>query len=590
MTRRVAAVVIAALVVVPSTAAATRITSVDTSGFPALRVTVVAPAGSARPTLLENGRAVAGLRAVNLGAAKSIVLALDRSQSMRGRPLVNAVSAAQLFVGRAGPNDRVGIVTFGRSAVSLTRTFAQPAEAGDLLAGMSVDAKAGTALYDAVVLGANQLRSDTRAGRAIVVVTDGADVSSSHTLADAVTAAQRAHAAVYTIGIAGPDFDGATLRRLALDTGGSYRLASSTASLAATYAALRDELARTWTLSYLTSARPGSQLRVSVSVPKAGTAVRSLSLPGDIGSDVAPTGILPAGAYDGTGTAVLALIVGLLLLLACRFWFASRAATRARVSDAIEHVLADVKQFKQVQRLIERADLPLRTGELLGSCVAAGLLLGVLCTLTKTAPAITLLLVLLGFGAPLAFVSMKARSRLRQFENQLPDLLITLAASLKAGHSFRHGIQSVVEEGAEPAAQEFKRVMTETQLGKPIDDALAHMAERVGSKNFTFVITAVTIQRQIGGSLSGLFDMVAETVRQRQQFGRRVKSLTAMGRMSAYVLVGLPFFLAATVTLLNPIYMAPLYHTAVGQKLIVGALVMIAIGSLMLKRIASFRG
>ena len=135
---------------------------------------------------------------------------------------------------------------------------------------------------------------------------------------------------------------------------------------------------------------------------------------------------------------------------------------------------------------------------------------------------------------------------MRKFENQLPDLLITMAASLKAGHSFRQGVQSVVEEGAEPAASEFKRVLTETQLGKPMDEALANMAERVGSENFTFVITAVTIQRQIGGSLSGLFDMVAETVRQRQQFGRKVKSLTAMGRMSAYVLVGLPFFLAGS--------------------------------------------
>ena len=123
-------------------------------------------------------------------------------------------------------------------------------------------------------------------------------------------------------------------------------------------------------------------------------------------------------------------------------------------------------------------------------------------------------------------------------------MLITLAASLKAGHSFRQGVQSVVEEGAEPAAEEFKRVLTETQLGKPMDDALVNMAERVGSSNLTFVITAVTIQRQIGGSLAGLFDMVAETVRQRQQFARKVKSLTAMGRMSAYVLVGLPFFMA----------------------------------------------
>jgi tight adherence protein B len=196
----------------------------------------------------------------------------------------------------------------------------------------------------------------------------------------------------------------------------------------------------------------------------------------------------------------------------------------------------------------------------------------------------------LGFTVPIAYVAWKARGRLRRFENQLPDLLITLAASLKAGHSFRQGIQSVVEEGAEPAADEFKRVLTETQLGKPMDNALANMAERVGSSNLTFVVTAVTIQRQIGGSLAGLFDMVAETVRQRQQFARKVKSLTAMGRMSAYVLVGLPFFMAAVVTLMNPAYMAPLWHTGIGHTMVISGVTMIGLGSLMLKKIASVRG
>jgi tight adherence protein B len=202
----------------------------------------------------------------------------------------------------------------------------------------------------------------------------------------------------------------------------------------------------------------------------------------------------------------------------------------------------------------------------------------------------TLALMGIGAGVPLAVVSFKARKRIRRFENQLPDLLITMAASLKAGHSFRQGIQSVVEEGAEPAASEFKRVLTETQLGKPMDDALANMADRVGSKNFTFVITAVTIQRQIGGSLAGLFDMVGETVRQRQQFARKVKGLTAMGRMSAYVLVGLPFFLAAAISLMNPVYMSPLWHTSIGHKMVFAGLFMITMGSLMLRKIASFRG
>jgi tight adherence protein B len=123
-----------------------------------------------------------------------------------------------------------------------------------------------------------------------------------------------------------------------------------------------------------------------------------------------------------------------------------------------------------------------------------------------------------------------------------------------------------------------------------MDDALADLGARIGSNNLTFVISAVTIQRQIGGSLAGLFDMVADTVRQRQQFVRKVKGLTAMGRMSAYVLVGLPFFTAAIVTLMNPSYMAPLYHTGTGQKMLFGGLTMIFVGSAMLKKIVSFKG
>ena len=128
-----------------------------------------------------------------------------------------------------------------------------------------------------------------------------------------------------------------------------------------------------------------------------------------------------------------------------------------------------------------------------------------------------------GGAAPIVFVWMKAKRRLAAIDAQLPDVLITLAASLKAGHSFRQAIQAVVDEGMPPASKEFKRVLTETRLGRPMDDALTDMAERLGSKNLSFVVTAVTIQRQVGGSLAGIFDMVADTVRQRQQFQRKIK-------------------------------------------------------------------
>jgi tight adherence protein B len=599
--------------------AATHIRAIDASGYPLLRVTLVAPAGSATPKLSENGRAVVGYGAVNLGRTKSIVLALDRSQSMRGRPLARAVAAAESFVAGSRSDDHVGIVAFGSSAIALTSSGSSPGAARDQLTGLTVDPTAGTALYDAVVLAADRLAGDDRPGRAIVVVTDGKDVSSLHTLQDAINAARTAHASVYAIGIGGPDFTPDALRRIAQETGGSYRSAASTAGLAATYDALRQELARTWSLSYLTAAASGSTVRLVANVRGAGRAAKSYALPSSSAAVAdAPSSVIPAAGYGVLGTLGIGAAVGFLLLLAFHFWFAARRgsrvqqriephlgavarnpkarrratreATRARLSHTIEHALANVKQFKQIQRMIERADLPLRPGELLAACTGAAVVLGLLATVSGASGAVTLVLAALGFSAPLGFVSFKARGRVRRFENQLPDLLITLAASLKAGHSFRQGIQSVVDEGAEPAAKEFKRVMTETQLGKPIDAALAHMAERVGSDNFTFVINAVTIQRQIGGSLAGLFDMVAETVRQRQQFGRKVKSLTAMGRMSAYVLVGLPFFIAAVVSLLNPTYMAPLYHTGLGQKLMIGSVFMIGLGSMMLKRIATFRG
>jgi tight adherence protein B len=178
----------------------------------------------------------------------------------------------------------------------------------------------------------------------------------------------------------------------------------------------------------------------------------------------------------------------------------------------------------------------------------------------------------------------------KAFENQLPDMLTTVAASLKAGHSFKHGLQAVVDEGQPPASAELQRVLTEAGLGRPLDDALSDMADRVGSENFGFAITAVTIQRQVGGSLATLFDMVSETVRNRQQFARKIRSLTAMGRMSAYTLIGIPFFITGMISLTSATYMEPLFHTHLGHILVFVGLVMMTFGSLLLKKIVSFKG
>jgi tight adherence protein B len=150
-------------------------------------------------------------------------------------------------------------------------------------------------------------------------------------------------------------------------------------------------------------------------------------------------------------------------------------------------------------------------------------------------------------------------------------------------------MQAVVSDGLEPASKEFSRVLLETDVGRPVDRALREMAQRLGSRNFDYVVNAVSIQREVGGSLATLFDVVSDTVRQRQNFTKKVRALTAMGRMSAYVLVALPFVVVAGMTLINRRYVSPLFSTSAGRVMLCLALGGLLLGSLFLKKIVSFR-
>lgn len=622
MKARAALVVALALALAPAADAGVRITGIDTNGYPQVGVTVVTSGGAETPQLYENGLPAAGVQAVNLGHAKSVVLAVDRSQSMAGRSLRDATAAARAFVAAKGPNDEVEVVAFGRQATVLSGFSSSGADADAALTGLTVDSRSGTALWDAVVRAARALAAQGQRGRVIVVVTDGQDVSSTATLADAISAAHDAHAAVYAVGIEGEGFTPKPLRALAAATGGAFQAASSSARLESLYAAIARTLAHTWQLRYVTAARPGESVELSALVPGAGRAQRAVEIGGAGAATVShpgPSSILPQSAWASPAAPfALAGVVALLALAAVLSASGGRGGTRLRtrlaphlgpterrskvkrgtqgrtlvrgIVAATERALANVKQFRAVQRLLTRADLPLLASELLYISAGCGIAVALVTAFAGLPAILVVLFMLAGAAAPLLWVGSKARRRMKAFDNQLPDLLITIAASLKAGHSFRHAIQAVVEEGAEPTARELRRVLAETRLGRPMDDALAEMGERIGSRNLSFVLNAVTIQRQIGGSLAGLFDVVAETVRQRQQFARKIRGLTATGRMSAYVLGGLPFLVSALISLISPTYMAPLWHTSTGHALVAMALVMLAVGSVVLKKIVSFKG
>ena len=612
------AAVVAALVVPVAAGASLSLRGIDTSSYPTVRVTVVAPvaATAAPPTLTENGNAVVGLQATNLASTKSVVVAIDRSRSMAGAKLADALDAARAFLHTKSPTDRVSVVAFGSKAVQLTTFSQSTADADDALRLLKVDTANGTALYDALQLSASSLRSQVGRARVVVLLTDGKDFGSQTSLQTALTTAHDTGTLVYPIAVGGDSATVAPLRQMARETGGSFKSAASSSSLHAVYSSIASELKRTWRVEYVTAARPGDKLHLRVLLNPEGAASTDVTIPGS--SAPGPAGdALPSPLYSSIGGLLLTMLVAFLVLTACGFLFATakgswvktrlaphvegsrkarkrekgqRLAAFAGLFRATEDAFGHRRVWRHLQRKLERADLPLRTVEFAYLIVGCGFALALFAAVSGR-PSLQILIALAVGGAiPYFFVSLKAKKRMNAFDDQLPDLLVTLAASLKAGHSFKQGIQTIVDEGHEPASKELGRVITDTRLGRPMDEALAETAERIGSKNFSFVITAVTIQRQVGGSLAGLFDMVADTVRQRQQFARKIKGLTAMGRASAYVLVGLPFFIAAALTLLNPSYMAPLYNTSTGHTLIIGGLVMMAFGSLILKKLVSFKG
>lgn len=275
---------VAALLTLVAPAIATagvRIANVDGSGQPSVRLTVVTSEPTTHaPQLTEGGQSVAGLTAANLGHAKNVVLAVDRSQSMRGQALRDASAAAIHFIALKPSDDQIEVVTFSSKTLFQAPFTSNPFEAESALRGISDDPTYGTTLYDAIVRSARALAGAGAPGRVIVLVTDGQETTSHATLEQAIRAARKAHALVYPIAIESKSFSPGPLKQLARRTGGSYYGARSSSDLARIYQHISQELRRTWRLEYFTSAQPGDRLRLQVSDGVLGAAAAAVRLPG----------------------------------------------------------------------------------------------------------------------------------------------------------------------------------------------------------------------------------------------------------------------------------------------------------------------
>jgi tight adherence protein B len=164
-----------------------------------------------------------------------------------------------------------------------------------------------------------------------------------------------------------------------------------------------------------------------------------------------------------------------------------------------------------------------------------------------------------------------------------------MASSLRAGHSLLRAVDSVAQEASAPTSEEFTRIVVETRVGRDLGDALNEVAARMGSDDFTWVSQAIAIHREVGGNLAEVLDAVGQTIRERNAIRRQVKALSAEGKLSAVVLMGLPFGIGGFIGLTNPGYLSGFTESVVGYGMLVAAVLLLVVGGLWLKKMVSIR-
>lgn len=247
--------------------------------------------------------------------------------------------------------------------------------------------------------------------------------------------------------------------------------------------------------------------------------------------------------------------------------------------------LEDTPAMESLARVIEQAGMTILAHRLVALAAVLAIAAALLGFVITGNWMISILAFIAGACAPIVFVFRKRRARLEKFEEQLPDAVDVMKRALRAGHPFNTSIKLVAEDMDEPIAREFELTFADVNYGNDLRRALVGMLFRVPSSNLMAVVTAVLIQKETGGNLAEIFERISGVIRSRFRFGRRVRTLSAEGRMSAWILTLVPIILFGVLWVTTPAYLPPLLENETGQKMIVFALVMMVAAVFWMRKI-----
>lgn len=551
---------------------------------------------------------------------RTTVLVLDASNSMEGAKILAATSAIDAFLTSAPEDVQIGLVTFaGQVERTIAPTTAHQAIVDELSA---VDLKPGTKLYDAVAAGAELAGSD--GARSLLVLSDGADTGSTTTIDELSTLASDAGVVIDVVALAQSPEQQAALDGLASAAGGQV-FSADTEELASVFSAQAEALASQVLVSFELPEGVTGEQTVETTLDAGGSSYTDsafVSLTGTgPGVDRVPPVVEPGSPIVGRSgflLGALAFGLGLAGILAFAFgggaskslsdqrlssYFAQGGAAappgggrgRNKAQTSLKETAVDlagqVVKGDFEERLSNRlagAGSSLKPAEwlLLHALIAVS---AAFVGLVLKGGAFMIVLFIVGLVVPWYWLRRKHSKRLSAFNAQLAETLTLMAGGLSAGLSLPQAVDTVVREGQQPMAGELGRALVEQRLGIPIEETLENVAQRMESEDFSWVVMAIRIQREVGGNLAELLNTVSVTLRDREYLRRQVRVLSAEGRFSGYVLTGLPIALFTYMVVFRGNFVEPLYTTGAGYVLLGIAVAMLAGGGFVMSRLTKIK-
>lgn len=557
---------------------------------------------------------------------RGAMLAIDTSAAMSGAPLAAAKAAAGSYADALPSDVAVGLVAFSDTA----RVVAQPTyDRGQFRSAVeTLTAGGGGALVDGVRKAADAF-GDGYVQHRVVLVAAAPDTRSVTTVEQAKAAVRGEGTVVDLIGY-GKTAPSAEVSALAEESGGRAIAAPDAAGLKTELTGLAKRFSEPVVVTAtVPAALSGRAATVNVTVYAGGAAAGgevsgTVAFPITFAVDPAATSQLKTVAPRVLPTTILFGALGVIALAFAILGFvgvyqllgrsnvrrrlreidrftgdqANRPAQAPETRDGNPVMRAALSLSERavrrrgsgrIEQELERAGLALRPAEwILARAVATIIATGIMIVLLPWFLGLVVGAVggWIGSGKYLKF---RANRRAQRFGDLLPEALQLVVGALRSGFSLMQAIDAVVREGPEPVASEFGRAMAEIRLGGEIEDALERTAQRNGSEDLGWLVMAIRIQREVGGNLSEVLETAVDTMRERGRLARHVRALSAEGRLSAYVLIGMPIVLALFLFVFRGEYLRPMYTTVLGVVMLLGAGLLLATGAFVISRMVKVK-